>query len=234
MPINTFAPVKTNVPVQNNSTVTTPQTQTTQPVEPKGLSTSAKVGIGAAALGAITIGVLLAKGKFSQAKQLAENINFKKAETVEEAIKFGQENLGIKKYSGFETADLDVLNWVNEGLVNVSNKLKGKAKLPKKILYESSDRNCLASVTTDKKKLTVNKRIFDNVDNSIAESINDTKSFFNVYNSPEGPRCFMMHFIRSSDTTSLKSFAADVMAFKSGKLTNFDDKVQLLSNFSTL
>lgn len=240
MPINMFTPIKTNVPVQNNSTVTIPQTktqtqtQTTQPVEPKGLSTSAKVGIGAVAVGAITIGVLLAKGKFSQAKQLAENINFKKAETVEDAIKFGQENLGIKNYSGFETADLDVLNWVNEGLVNVSNKLKGKAKLPKKIQYKSSDRNCLASVTTDKKKLTVNKRIFDNIDNSIAESINDSKSFFDVYNTPEGPRCKMMHFIRSSDTTNLGSLAEDVMAFKSGELTNFDDKVQLLSNFSTL
>lgn len=123
MPINTFAPVKTNVPVQNNSTVTTPQTQTTQPVEPKGLSTSAKVGIGAAAVGAITIGVLLAKGKFSQAKQLAEHIDFKEAKTLEEAKKFAKENLGINSYN---LTNLDIANYVNEALVNITNKNKGK------------------------------------------------------------------------------------------------------------
>ena len=58
MPISTFTPIKNNVPVQNNSTVTTPQTQTTQPVEPKGLSTSAKVGIGAAAVGAMIADIM--------------------------------------------------------------------------------------------------------------------------------------------------------------------------------
>ena len=123
MPINTFAPIKTNVPVLNNSTVMTPKAQTTQSVESKGLSTSAKVGIGAAAVGAITIGVLLAKGKFSQAKQLAEHIDFKDAKTLEEAKKFAKENLGINSYN---LTNLDIANYVNEALVNITNKNKGK------------------------------------------------------------------------------------------------------------
>ena len=123
MPINTFAPIKNNVPVLNNSTVTTPKAQTTQSVESKGLSTSAKVGIGAAAVGAITIGVLLAKGKFSQAKQLAEHIDFKDAKTLEEAKKFAKENLGINSYN---LTNLDIANYVNEALVNITNKNKGK------------------------------------------------------------------------------------------------------------
>ena len=236
MPINTFAPIKTNVPVQNNSTVTIPQTQTTQSVEPKGLSTSAKVGIGAAAVGAITIGVLLAKGKFSQAKQLAENINFKKAETVEDAIKFGQENLGIKNYSGFETADLDVLNWINEGLVNVSNKLKGKAKLPKKILYESSDRDFLASVTPDKKNMFVNKNTFGNLDECIREKLNILKKDgFDVSASSDGLVSFTAPlYMSGSDLASLSPLIEGSNAFKEGKLTIFSDKLQLYTNLDSI
>ena len=230
MPINTFAPIKTNVPVQNNSTVTTPQTQTTQPVEPKGLSTSAKVGIGAAAVGAITIGVLLAKGKFSQAKQLAENINFKKAETVEEAIKFGKENLGIKNYSGFETTDLDVLNWVNEGLVNVSNKLKGKDKLPKNVLYESYDRDLIASVTPDKMNLFVNKKTFDNLDEFIKIKIDNLNNTGAKIKDKGG--FYIPPYITGLNSSS--QVIKDLTRFYGGKLTTFSDKLQLCENLDLI
>ena len=134
MPINTFAPIKNNVPVQNNSTVMTPQVQTTQPVEPKGLSTSAKVGIGAAALGAITIGVLLAKGKFSQAKQLAEHIDFKPATTVKEAKQFAKDNLGVN----IKFDDIDMINYINEALVQVNNATKGKSVMPKSVFVDNT------------------------------------------------------------------------------------------------
>lgn len=73
------------------------------------------------------------KNKFFKVKQLAEHINFQKAESVEDAIRFGQENLGIRNYTGFEAKDLEVLNWVNEGLTNVSNKMNGKVRMPKGI-----------------------------------------------------------------------------------------------------
>lgn len=233
MPISTFAPIKTNVPVQNNSTVTTPQTQTTQPVEPKGLSTSAKVGIGAAAVGAITIGVLLAKGKFSQAKQLAENINFKKAETVEEAIKFGKENLGIKNYSGFDTADLDVLNWVNEGLVNVSNKLKGKAKLPKKIQYGNYSDDFAAGVIPSENKLKINKKILDNLDDFIKnriDSLNKTGFKF----KDEGDACLFYVPPYITGLNSSSQVLKDLTSFNGGKLTTFSNKFQLLNNLDSI
>ena len=233
MPINTFAPVKTNVSVQNNSTVTTPQTQTKQPIEPKGLSTSAKVGIGAAAVGAITIGVLLAKGKFSQAKQLAENINFKKAETVEDAIKFGQENLGIKNYSGFETADLDVLNLINEGLVNVSNKLKGKAKLPKNVLYESSDRDFIASVTSDKMNLFVNKKTFNNLDEFIKIKIDNLNNTgVKIIDKGDGYGFYIPPYITGLNSSS--QVIKDLTRFYGGKLTTFSDKLQLCENLDLI
>ena len=35
--------------------------------------------------------------------------------------------------------DIETLNWVNEGFVNISNKMKGKTKLPKTISYEHID-----------------------------------------------------------------------------------------------
>ena len=123
MPINTFAPIKTNVPVQNNQTVTKPQVTTLQPAESKSLSKGTMVGIGAAAVAATTVGILLAKGTFSQAKQLAEHIDFKEAKTLEEAKKFAKENLGINSYN---LTNLDIANYVNEALVNINNKNKGK------------------------------------------------------------------------------------------------------------
>ena len=89
----------------------TPKAQTTQSVEPKGLSTSPKVGIGAAALGAITIGVLSAKGKFSQAKQLAEHIDFKPATTVKEAKQFAKDNFSVN----IKFDDIGMINYINEG-----------------------------------------------------------------------------------------------------------------------
>ena len=65
-------------------------------------------------------------------KQLEENIEFKKAETIEEARAFAQEKLGIKK---FKINDLEYANWVNEGLTNISNRFKGNVYFPRKIAY---------------------------------------------------------------------------------------------------
>ena len=101
----------------------------------KGLSKGAKVGIGLGLLGTVALAIgLIAKGKGSQAKQLAEHIDFKEAQTLKDAIKFGKEKLGIKKYSGFKEEDLEILNYYNNGLTEISNKFKGKAELPDKIV----------------------------------------------------------------------------------------------------
>lgn len=109
----------------------------------KKLSTGAKVGIGAVFLAtAGLIAFLVMKGKVSEAKQLAEHIEFKPAQTLEEAIKFGKEHLGIKSYEDFGANDLDAINWLNEGFVNVSNRMKGKLRMPKQILF-TDDQNIL-------------------------------------------------------------------------------------------
>ena len=76
----------------------------------------------------------------------AEHIDFKQAMTMDEAITFAKNNFGIKEFS-FDN-DLEFANWVNEGLTNVNNKLKGKARMPKKIGFtnEKPGDNALAYV----------------------------------------------------------------------------------------
>ena len=64
--------------------------------------------------------------------KLEEKIEFKKAESIEEAKKFAKEKLGIKK---FKINDLENANWINEGLTNISNKFKGEVYFPQKIGY---------------------------------------------------------------------------------------------------
>lgn len=120
----------------------------------KKLSTGAKVGIGAGFLAtAGLIAFLVMKGKVSEAKQLAEHIEFKPAQTLEEAIKFGKEHLGIKSYEDFGANDLDAINWLNEGFVNVSNRMKGKLRMPKQILFTDNQNilgeHSLAGVVSD-------------------------------------------------------------------------------------
>lgn len=120
----------------------------------KKLSTGAKVGIGAGFLAtAGLIAFLVMKGTVSEAKQLAEHIEFKPAQTLEEAIKFGKEHLGIKSYEDFGANDLDAINWLNEGFVNVSNRMKGKLRMPKQILFTDNQNilgeHSLAGVVSD-------------------------------------------------------------------------------------
>lgn len=131
----------------------------------KKLSTEAKVGIGAGILAtAGLIAFLVMKGRTSETKQLAEHIEFKPAQTLEEAIKFGQENLGIKSYNNFSENDLSAINWLNEGFVNVSNRMKGKLRMPKQILF-TDDQNILgehslAGVISDSNLPQELKKIF--------------------------------------------------------------------------
>ena len=103
----------------------------------QGLSNGAKWGIGTVAvLGLGALAYVLSRGKVGSAsvKQLAEHMDFKKAGTIEEAKKFALEKLGVK----LNLNDLEVANYVNEGLVNVSNKLKGKTVMPKVVELDSS------------------------------------------------------------------------------------------------
>lgn len=109
------------------------QTQSTN----TGLSKNTKLGLGALALVGIgTVAYLLSRGKIGnkQVLQLAEHIEFQPAKTIEEARAFARSNLGIKRY---ELTNLDIANYVNEGLVNLSNSVKGTTMYSKVITLPS-------------------------------------------------------------------------------------------------
>lgn len=78
-------------------------------------------------LAALTAGALILRGRMSAVKELAEHIDFKPAATIDEAKAFAKEHLGIRR---FDIDDLEIANYVNEGFVEASNKLKGKLVLP--------------------------------------------------------------------------------------------------------
>lgn len=97
-----------------------------QPVEntiamPEKTDTKKKAKIiGAVALGTIAIGGLIAFGKYKSAQKLADYIEFKPAQTLEEAKNFAQKHLKVKTFS---LTDLDSANYVNEALANFNNNI---------------------------------------------------------------------------------------------------------------
>ena len=91
--------------------------------------------------------------------QLEENIEFKKAETLEEAKAFAKEKLGIKN---FKIKDLDYANWVNEGLTNVSNRFKGEVYFPHTIKYnEIKTKDDRASYLDADDTIRINKWVIE-------------------------------------------------------------------------
>ena len=104
--------------------------------EKKGLSKKAKWGIagGIAAFGGLIAAALLCKGKTLKPANFAEHIDFKPAQTMEEAVEFAKKHLGIENFNLGD--DVEMANWVNEGLVNISNRFKGKANMPKNVIFD--------------------------------------------------------------------------------------------------
>lgn len=103
-------------------------------------------------MGVVAAGVLALKcgkgasvaKKVSQAKPLSEKIKFKPAGTLEEAVAFGKNKLGIKNYDGFAEADKEVLNWAHEACANIKNATKGKVQPFDSIVYTDMPDNVLA------------------------------------------------------------------------------------------
>ena len=160
-----------------NSIKAQPATDTFVSQNKKELTKKQKVAIGVAiavGIGALVAGIIhKRKVDTKSVKQLAEHIDFKNAENLDDAIKFGKETLGIKRYKGFTEADLDVVNWVNEGIVNVNNKTKGKAIMPKKVVFASLEdigagMNFSGTLTINKVDVNSNKNMFvDYVNNHV-------------------------------------------------------------------
>ena len=134
--------------------------------------------LGGIAAGAFLIAAAIKRGRYAPLKNLPEHINFTKATSYEDAIKFGQETFGIKSYQGFGAKDLDVLNWFNEGLTNVSNAMKGKnVRVPKNVVYSTElGKETIAAVIPDgifAGRFEINKNLFRNIDNYVEDCIKD-------------------------------------------------------------
>lgn len=142
----------------------------------RGLSKGAKIGIGLGAVGSIAIAIaLLAKGKSSQAKEALQHLDFKEAKNIEEAVKWGKENLGIKNY---DLDNLEVINWVNKGLSDIFNHSKGKATMPISVISDAEliDKGAIAMTAYVEKLgghyININPEFIKNIDSGIKKRIN--------------------------------------------------------------
>lgn len=199
-----------------------------------------------AAAGVILGGIFLHKKlnadklKEQVQKILPEHIDFTAAATKDEAVKFGNQILGIKNYIGFEDGDVKVLNWINEGLVNINNKTKGKAQMPPSIFYDANTftetigENALAAAVpvSDSDKyadtignsiLAINKKWFGNPAESIKEVI-DANIKTNVMKKTESGYELAEIFMKNDTLTGLLD------KFENGAL-DFDGQILL---FDTL
>ena len=70
-------------------------------------------------------------------KQIYKEIVFKPAKTMDEAKNFAYINFGIEEFY-FED-DLEMANYVNEGLANIKNKFHGKVFMPKRVGFGELD-----------------------------------------------------------------------------------------------
>lgn len=165
----------------------------------KKLSAGAKIGLGILAIAGTTI-LAIRFGKVAATKELSslydkklkqsilpEEIVFKTAETKEEALKFTKETLGIKDVD--KDITLEGLNFINKGIVDVSNANKGKVFLPSKIKWEDSADDFIAYVcqdvgSKDFAQLSINRRFFNEsfLDKSLKEHFyfKDGKKMFEL------------------------------------------------------
>jgi len=134
-----------------------------------GLSKTQKFIVGAGLLASAIVGGIFIKGRLNNKElvKLAENIKFEPAKNIEDAKAFAKTHLGIEK---FDVDNLDVANWVNEGLVFVNNKRLGKAIMPKKVAYENFDEKAMAAMNSNG-TLTINKANIGDIDNLLNKSI---------------------------------------------------------------
>ena len=149
----------------------------------KGLSNGAKWGIGIGTLAAVVgIGIAFVSKAHKNHKALVDNIEklcdeklvlsnlpekieWKAAKTLDEAMKFTKETLGIKEVD--KNFTLEALNDTNACITDICNLHKGKLYMPTALEYtDSLNENMLACVYKDVRnkdfgKMSINKRYFD-------------------------------------------------------------------------
>lgn len=195
------------------------------------------LGIGAGLVAAGSIGTviyLIMHGKVGKATQLAEQIDFKPAQTIEEAIQFGKDNLKIKKYKGFTENDLEVLNFINEGFTNVSNKLKGTIRLPKTIKYKDLKDSTLAQVGPFSKSFELNKNIFGNMDKTIKDLLKPLEESGLIKVSIPENNKMKYSFLKAFDENSIKPLIRQIANYKCGNCKTLKEKVDLYNSLGVL
>jgi hypothetical protein len=102
----------------------------------------------------------IARGKYNR-----NFIQFKPAETVEDAIKFGIDNGLTRRFRGVDInnqSDLELLNTINKALCNVHNKTGGRSIMPRLISIKNAKKSldglpACASYSTIMDILSVNR-----------------------------------------------------------------------------
>lgn len=190
------------------------------------MSTTSKFLIG---LGVVAAGLLALKcgkaSKVTQTKKLAEKIKFKPAQTAEEAVTFGKNNLGIKNYEGFAEADKDVLNWVNEGLTNVSNIMCGNTRAFNYIKYDTFTGGYAATLTDG--GLMLNRNFFANIDKELSGRLGVLEKQGVLIRNANG----QFGVSRFIDENYAKDILKHIERYNKGEFSTFKDKMYLYNYF---
>lgn len=217
-----------------------------KPETKESLSKGAKWGIGiAATLGTlITAGILIQKHEFKRLTKLfdkkmtisnlPEHIQFKEATTLDEAIKFAKETLGIgyvdKKFS------LEMLNFTNKGIVDVSNANKGKIFVPKKLVVYK-DEGAIAFTVKDIEHswfgtLGINPECFthEHLNKKLAKWFVDTKTTIvesSVEDVKKDAKIEILAGLSKNTWELISKFKKDPNSL------NLQEKIQIYSNYQT-
>lgn len=176
----------------------------TKPKEQKNLKKAIAFGLGA--IGVLATGALITKKIISNPSKIFEIIEFKPAETIEEAQEFAIKVLGIKNVEFGD--NVEIANWINKGLLNVKNKTKGKCKMPTEI--KLIDIEGLSAFVNIKGLMGVSQKCLDSIDNYLK-----TFARFDAHDLPLFPKDAVEELNRLSDL------------YRKGELNNLEDKIKL-------
>ena len=116
--------------------------------------TNLAISVTSLALATFGLDILKKSAKITEKPlQLEKNIEFKKAETIEEAVNFAKTNFKIKK---FKVEDLELANWINEGLCNINNRFQGEVYMPSKIVAKKQKEGINGSFNSISDTLKIN------------------------------------------------------------------------------
>ena len=168
---------------------------------------------------------------------IKEHIDFKKAKSVEEAKQYGINNFGIEEYIGFcdKKQDLEILNWINEGLTNVSNRAKGKVDIPK-CIYFGNDMpagtacGCNTTTTVDghvvKSLLGINKKTVNEMGDFLTDLKDNITRLHIAEKGQDGKFVLADCF---ADNKKSRKFLEYMEMIENGQIKTFEQKIKAQS-----